>query len=657
VNQRSEEGEPVAFLHLARRALGLIAPLLVLATLPPRLCAQAWAPVGPPGGDVRSLAADPRNGRTVYLGTESGGLYRSDDAGLHWRRLLPGFPLPGMSLDDVVVDPGGIVYVGYWEVRGSGGGVARSDDGGRTFTVLPDMSGQPVRALAVAPSNPQVLVAGAPTGLFRSRDGGHTWARISPEGDPELRNVSSVAIDHNDSETIYAGTWHLPWKTRDGGRSWRSIHAGIIDDSDIMTLTIDRRLPSLVYATACSGIYRTRDAAERWSKIRGIPSSSRRTRAFALHPDRPDVLYAGTTQGFWVSEDAGNSWKLRSEPGLVVNATLVLPDGTLLLGCDGAGVRRSRNGGLLWTDSNLGFSERFVSRVLFDLAGDRVLAGVLGDRRYGGVFTAPRPDGPWTRLAPGLDGREVLSLAVGGTSVFAGTDAGAFVAAGGAPWRKLPTVVEGTAASPRAQDVAVVSDRVILLATPAGLLRTTDGGERWEKRAVGMGGVNALALSSLDPTRVLAATSIGFYLSGDAGASWQAVAEAPQDGRVYSLAFLPGSDRVVFAATSRGLFKSDDEGRTWRVRGGGLPQLDITGLALHTDGRTAVASDFGSGGLWRSSDSGETWTAFPTEGLVSRRVWAVALDPKAAMHLVAAASAGGLHEWYAAPETAAPAGQ
>jgi photosystem II stability/assembly factor-like uncharacterized protein len=604
---------------------------------------------------VRSLAADPRNARVVYLGTLSGGLYRSEDQGLHWQRLVPGFPLPGMSLDDLVVDPSGIVYAGYWEVRGGGGGVARSTDGGRSFTVLEGIRGQSVRSLAVAPSNPQVLVAGTLTGVFRSRDGGETWSRISPEDDPELRNVDSIAVDYNDSETIYAGTWHLPWKTRDGGRSWRSIHLGIIDDSDIMTMTVDRRLPSLVYATACSGIYRTRDAGERWTKVRGIPSSSRRTRAFALNPDRPDVLYAGTTQGFWVSEDAGNSWKLRSDPSLVVNAVLVLTDGTLLLGCDGAGVRRSRNGGVLWTDSSAGFSERFVSRILFDLGGDRLLAGILGDRQYGGVFTASRADGAWTRLAPGLEGREVLSLAVGGTSVFVGTDAGVYVAAGGGPWRKLPTSPDGR--ETRALDVAAVSDRVVLVATPSTLLRTADGGEHWEKTSAGMGAVNALAISSLDPSRALAASPIAFYASRDAGASWEAMAEAPQDGRVYSLAFLPGSDHVVFAATSRGLFKSDDAGRTWRVRGGGLPQLDITGLALHPDGRTVVASDFSSGGLWRSPDGGETWTAFPTDGLVSRRVWAVALDPKSPMHVVAAASAGGLHEWLAAAETAVTAGQ
>jgi photosystem II stability/assembly factor-like uncharacterized protein len=633
-------------------ATRLALALLVCVALPASARAQSWTAVGPFGGDVRSLVTDPHDPRIVYLGTASGSVYRSDDAALHWRRLQPGFPARDASIDDLAVDPAGVVYAGYWELHGPGGGVARSEDGGRTFAVLPGIAGQAVRSLALAPSNPRVLVAGTLAGVFRSRDAGQTWQRISPEDDAEIHNVNSVAIDPNDPETIYAGTWHLPWKTKDGGRNWRSIHMGIIEDSDIMTLTIDRQSSDVVYATACSGIYRTRDAAQRWTKIRGIPSSSRRTRAFALHPLRTDTLYAGTTEGFWTSEDSGASWRLRTDRRLVVNAILVLPDGTLLLGCDGAGVLRSSNGGAAWAPSNLGFSERFVSRVVFDPAGSRVLSGVLGDRQFGGVFTAPRPEGPWNPLASGLEGREVLSLAVGGASVLAGTDDGVFLAAPGAPFRRLATVVDGTDAHPRAVDVVAVSERTFLVASPRGVLRTTDGGDRWERKTLDLGGpVLALGGSTSDKRRVIAATSLGFYVSPDGGASWALVAEASKQGRVHALAFLPGNDDVVFAATSGGLLKSGDRGRTWTPRGGGLPQLDITGLALHPDGRTLAASDYSTGGLWRSGDGGDTWTSFPTEGLASIRVWTLALDPAAPWHPLAAPSAGGLHAWRSVAES------
>ncbi len=172
--------------------------------------AAAWIPVGPPGGDVRSLAADPRDPNRVYLGTADGVVYRSDDGGHRWERLSPGFPKRGMSLDEILVDPSGQVLVAYWEVGGTGGGVARSTDGGVHFTLLSGIEGESVRALAAAPSRPQVLVAGALSGVFRSTDGGETWGRVSPEGHGDLRNVGSVAIDPMNPEVLYAGTWHLP---------------------------------------------------------------------------------------------------------------------------------------------------------------------------------------------------------------------------------------------------------------------------------------------------------------------------------------------------------------------------------------------------------------------------------------------------------------
>jgi photosystem II stability/assembly factor-like uncharacterized protein len=153
----------------------------------------------------------------------------------------------------------------------------------------------------------------------------------------------------------------------------------------------------------------------------------------------------------------------------------------------------------------------------------------------------------------------------------------------------------------------------------------------------------------------MAVTSLAFYVSPDGGGSWEITAEASRQRSVHALAFLPGDDRVVFAATSGGLLKSEDQGRTWQPRGGGLPQLDITGLAVHPDGRTIAASDYSTGGLWRSVDGGETWTSFPTEGLVTKRVWTLALDPVAPWRPVAAPSAGGLHAWRAGEEAAAGA--
>jgi photosystem II stability/assembly factor-like uncharacterized protein len=607
--------------------------------------AGAWVPVGPPGGDVRALAADPRDPRVIYLGTADGVLYRSDDAGARWARLQPGFPLRGQSLDDIVIDPRGTIFVGYWEVSGAGGGVARSDDGGHNFKILPDVSDQPVRALAIAASDPRVLVAGTPSGLFRSTNAGASWERISPRDHPELRNLDSVAIDPLDPGTIYAGTWHLPWKTGDGGRHWAPISAGMIEDSDVMTMTLDRRTPRTVFATACSGIYRSNDAAARWAKLGGIPSSSRRTRAFAQSVDDPRVFYAGTTEGLFVSRDDTASWHLVTAKTLVLNAVLALPGGTLLLGADGAGVLKSSDGGTSFTASNAGFSERFVSSIAFDAEHGRTLVGVRGDRTYGGAFEAPSgAAGPWAWRGAGLEGREVLSLLGVGTDVLAGTDDGLFVMRGAATaWQRLPTEIAQLDVHPRIEAIAVLAGR-ILAASPQGLLRSSDGGRSWSRLTFGLTGV-VTGLATRAPELVIVATPLGVYESRDAGGSFRQVSPALETAEIRSLVLGPGD--VLFALGSRGLLRSTDLGRNFSFCEGGLPRGDIEGLAFHPDGHTVFASDFARGGIYASADMGVTWRALPNDGLVSARVWALAVEPRTS-RLLASAATGGVHAFQVA---------
>jgi photosystem II stability/assembly factor-like uncharacterized protein len=205
-------------------------------------------------------------------------------------------------------------------------------------------------------------------------------------------------------------------------------------------------------------------------------------------------------------------------------------------------------------------------------------------------------------------------------------------------------------------EVVALSDRIFLAATSSGLLRSPDGGDHWERCALGLGlTVLSVAASTPTPSVALAATPLGFYRSLDAGASWTQISSGLGETNVHSLAFLPGNDRVVFATTPRGLLRSPDQGQTWLRRGGGLPLLDITGLAFHPDGRILYASDFTRGGIYLSEDGGETWRAFSSEGLLSDQVWALAVDPASPGRLLAAARNGGLHEWRA-PEAADAAG-
>jgi photosystem II stability/assembly factor-like uncharacterized protein len=597
--------------------------------------ADSWSLTGPTGGDVRALAASPREPGVVYLGTAEGVLYRSDDAGAGWRRLEPGPGLPGMSLDNIVVTPAGDVLIGYWRVSGAGGGVARSSDGGATFRVFEAMAGESVRALALAPSDPARIVAGTLSGVFGSDDGGASWRRISPADHPELRNVESLAIDPRDPDVVYVGTWHLPWKTVDGGQRWRPVATGMIDDSDVFTMSVDTRSRDGLFATACTGIYRSANGGASWSKLRGIPASSRRTRAFVQDPQRPERLYAGTTEGLWVSEDGGGSWSLRGEKELVVNALELLPGGLLLVGTEGAGVLRSQDQGRTLVAANQGFSARLVGQLLRDPARQRLLAAVRNDRYYSGVLVARELEGPWTKLAEGLEGREVWSLARSGAQVYAGTDDGLYVHRGGAAtWRRLP----GPAV--RVGEVAPLDEGVLLLATDRGLLRSGDGGQSFASIPIGSAR-NVLALLALPSGPVLAATPLGVYRSNDRGESFFGLSSGP-DAPIQRLLALGEDGRMLFATTAHGLYQSVDGGKSF-FRCWSLAVSEVTGLAAHPNGRTVYAADFARGGVFKSDDAGESWSPLAVDGLQPNRVWSVILDPERPERLLAATASGGLH--------------
>src|SRR5271169_591236 len=118
--------------------------------------AQSWKALGPPGGDVRALAADPSRPARIFLGTADGHVFGSEDSGAHWNLLGRASSRLDAVITAIVVDPrdGDVLFASSWARESDvGGGVFRSADGGRTWSAA-GLTGQAVRALAMAPSDP-----------------------------------------------------------------------------------------------------------------------------------------------------------------------------------------------------------------------------------------------------------------------------------------------------------------------------------------------------------------------------------------------------------------------------------------------------------------------------------------------------------------------
>src|SRR5581483_8209338 len=104
-----------------------------------------------------------------------------------------------------------------------------------------------------------------------------------------------------------------------GGSSWEHINKGMIDDSDVFSIIVDKANPSIVFVSACSGIYKSESAGALFKKIQGILFSARRTRVLKQDPGNLSIVYAGTTEGLWKSMDLGKIWKRVSSSDVVVN--------------------------------------------------------------------------------------------------------------------------------------------------------------------------------------------------------------------------------------------------------------------------------------------------------------------------------------------------
>src|SRR5258706_1529144 len=142
----------------------------------------------------------------------------------------------------------------------------------------------------------------------------------------------------------------------------------MIDDSDVMSILVDRSDPNRIYASACSGIYRSESGGESWVKVQGIPFSARRPPVIVEDPARAAVIYAGTTEGLWKSEDAGTTWRRITPANWVINA-LELPGdhpGRVVLGTEQLGVVVSDDHGAHFREANDGFNHRQVFAVAFD---------------------------------------------------------------------------------------------------------------------------------------------------------------------------------------------------------------------------------------------------------------------------------------------------
>jgi len=647
-----------------RKLFSIAKVVVCLALLAVAAAGSDWRLIGPEGGDVRSLAYDPANPQRILLGTSAGQLFLSQDGGASWALFAHLGPGDDYVLDHIIFNPqhSATIYVAGWSLYNSDeGDVFRSDDGGRTWRALPGVHGKSIRTMAMALSDPNILVIGALDGVFESRNGGSTWERISPEGHAEIKNIESVAIDPQNPDIIYAGTWHLPWKTEDGGATWHPISKGIAFDSDMFSIIVDPRNPQTVYASACSGMYKSQNKAEHFQRILGLPHSAMRTRVLKQDTQRSNIVYAGTTGGLWKSVDGGDKWKLVTDDSVIVNDVLVDPVNPerVLVATDRGGVLASNDGFTHYQTSNRGFAHRVIGGVVVDNKDpNRIYAGVVNDKDLGGFFISDDSGATWRQSNRGLDDRDILSLKQAQDGViYAGTNHGIFYltslngewrpagmimaplpqaekkstwepeyksAGTGAKTRTRHTTVARKAAppehaipiesTPRIHAFALTGD-TWYACTNNGFFVSVDHGRKWYGTML-EGETDFIAVNTFSDGTVSVVTPKRAFLSSDQGKSWNEVGYPKYVTGLYNLTQV--DDGSLWLGTREGALHSTDGGKTWEHVLGGLPPRNVFVVHSVPGSQRLLATALYQHTVFESIDNGRNWHRAPDTGVSIR---------------------------------------
>ncbi|HSL71976.1 MAG TPA: hypothetical protein VK864_17130, partial [Longimicrobiales bacterium] len=268
-----------------------------------------WRFIGPEGNRFSAAAGVPGNPRVYYVGAASGGIYRTTDGGVTWKPVFDAQPVQSIGALAVSPSEPNVVWAGTGEGKirshiSIGQGVYRSVDGGDTWTLTGLEQTGRIPRLVVHPTNPDIVLVCAlghaygpqrERGVFRTTDGGATWKHVLFVD--ENTGCSDLAMDPTNPRVLFAGTWQLEIKT------WGRTSGG----------------PG-------GGLHVSRDGGETWTRLsgNGLPTKPVGKVAVAIAPSNPQRVYALFETGdgipwngqptedgqIWRSEDGGRRWTM-----------------------------------------------------------------------------------------------------------------------------------------------------------------------------------------------------------------------------------------------------------------------------------------------------------------------------------------------------------
>ncbi|MGQ0648524.1 MAG: VPS10 domain-containing protein [Gemmatimonadaceae bacterium] len=334
-------------------------------------------------GRVMSIAVHPDDPAVIYVGTASGGLWKSVSGGAAWTPIMD--REGSYSIGWVTLDPKNpnVVWVGTGERNSQrsvayGDGVYKSEDGGRSWKNVGLKNSEHIGRIVVHPKNSDMVYVaaqgplwspGGDRGLYKTSDGGKTWEQVLKVS--ENTGVSDVVLDPRNPDVIVAtayqrrrhfftlidgGPESAIHRSTDGGRTWTRVNTGLPNEElGRIGLAISPQNPDVLYAIVEAanrrgGIYRSSDNGVTWERRMDYNQGAMYYGDIFPDPHEFDRIYVPDVI-FQVSDDGGRSMRALGQRNMHVDNHIIWVDpknpNHYLVGNDG-GLYRSWDRGATW---------------------------------------------------------------------------------------------------------------------------------------------------------------------------------------------------------------------------------------------------------------------------------------------------------------------
>ena len=558
--------------------------------------AGTWTTNGPYGGIVNTLVVDPKNPATLYAASPIGGVFKSTDRGVKWARIDNGLTDPSAFILAMHPSNPAVLYTG------GGSGIFRTVNAGKSWAQISDLVN--VRQIVIDPKTPAILYAVVDQGpLYRSTNSGKTWTSLF--NNLKSQSIVTLAIDPENSDTLYAGATGDPtsstpggvYKSINGGKSWtlstKGLGTGFITVSQIW---INQATPNTLFAVD-AGLKKSIDGGKSWAAVK---TNNTNVTAFARDPEKPAIFYGADYFGtIYSTANSGVTWKALpsiTSPAFQGNIRTVAVDPTsserLFTGTD-HGVFTSANQGKSWSEINQGLANTAVTALAIDpKAPDTLYAGT----EYSGIFKTTNGGGAWTRVYDDWMDKAVSLVVnpVDPSTLYYGSNFGKGIfksTNSGVTWTNpvTYTTVLSLALDPTTPSTLYYGGG------SKSIYKSINSGKSWAASGTGLpSGLSPGSVSASGQTVVLTDPNAGLFLSGNGGKSW-----AANDPTVSDRAGL-SSPRILPQATEPfyNLAVGIVEGAAFEYVGVATPKGDIYGFARGVAKGSGATADTGATTQW-----------------------------------------------------------